>query len=85
MGHSMTTATISSKGQTVIPKDIRTFLGLHSGDRVDFVVQDEGTVLLKPATQDITQLKGILHKAGRKPVSLDTMQQVVKYRGSDKT
>ena len=77
----MTTATLSSKGQTVIPKDIRALLGLQPGDKIDFVVQEEGQVLLRPATHDISCLKGILHKPGRKTVSLETMQRVVKQRG----
>ncbi|NCD35102.1 MAG: AbrB/MazE/SpoVT family DNA-binding domain-containing protein [Spartobacteria bacterium] len=78
----MTTSTISSKGRTVIPSDVRDVLGLHSGDKVDFVIQENGSVLLKPATQDISKLKGILHKPDRKPVSLDAMKQAIKYRGS---
>ena len=33
----MTTATITSKGQVTIPKDVRTRLGIDTGDRVKFV------------------------------------------------
>jgi AbrB family looped-hinge helix DNA binding protein len=78
----MTTATISSKGQTVIPKDIRTHLGLHPGDKVDFILEEDGHVILKAATEDVTMLKGILHKAGRKKVSIEDMKQAVKARAA---
>lgn len=77
----MPTATVTSKGQTVIPKPVRDFLGLRSGDMVDFVIQDEATVLLKPACQDVHKLKGLLHKPGRKPVSLDAMRAAIRQGG----
>lgn len=80
----MPTATLTSKGQTVIPKPIRDFLGLHSGDKIDFVVQDKDTVLVKPASQDIRRLKGLLHKPGRKPVSLEAMRKAVLARAGAK-
>jgi AbrB family looped-hinge helix DNA binding protein len=40
----MPTSTMSSRGQTVIPKAIREHLGLHPGDVIDFVVADDGGV-----------------------------------------
>lgn len=77
----MATATMTSKGQTVIPKEIRTYMGLHSGDMLDFLIQDDHTVVIKPARQDITQLRGLLHKPGRKTVSLEAMHEAVRQRG----
>lgn len=41
-------STISSKGQVTVPQEIRTRLGLVPGDRVDFVIEGERT-LLRPA------------------------------------
>jgi len=61
------------RGQAVIPKEIRTHMGLHPGDMLDFLIQDDHTVVIKPAQQDITQLRGLLHKPGRKAVSLKTI------------
>jgi AbrB family looped-hinge helix DNA binding protein len=40
-------ATISSKGQTTIPQEIRKTLDLNSGDVVVFEVEDDGRVILK--------------------------------------
>ncbi len=49
----MATATITSKGQTTIPKAIREHLKLKTGDRLDFVIGDDGRVTLAPRKIDI--------------------------------
>jgi len=77
----MARSTISSRGQTVIPKPVRTHLGLHAGDEVEFVILDGGEVLLKPETENVRSLKGVLRKPGRKPVSLRAMREAVRRRG----
>lgn len=41
-------STISSKGQITVPLEIRKRLGLKTGDRVEFVV-DEKRTILRPA------------------------------------
>jgi AbrB family looped-hinge helix DNA binding protein len=78
----MSRAVMSSRGQTVIPKPVREHLGLKPGDEVEFIVRDDGEVLVKPATEDIRKLKGILHRAGRKPVSIEAMNAAIRRRGS---
>ena len=40
-------STITSKGQLTIPVDIREALSLQSGDRVEFVLDDCGTVRVR--------------------------------------
>ena len=77
----MATATLTSKGQLVIPKPIRDYLHLHPGDTLDFLVKESGEVLMRPAIEDVRSLKGVLCKPGRKPVSLDAMRQAVRQRG----
>ena len=49
----MATATLTSKGQLVIPKPIRDHLHLHPGDTLDFLVQESGDVLMRPAVEDV--------------------------------
>jgi len=73
----MSTATLTSKGQTTIPKDIRDRLHLKPGDRLEFVVQADGRVLMIPATIDVRALKGILPKPKRK-LSLDDIDRVIR-------
>jgi AbrB family looped-hinge helix DNA binding protein len=40
-------STLSSKGQTTIPQEIRKTLDLRSGDAIAFEVEDDGKVVLK--------------------------------------
>ncbi len=77
----MPTTTMSSKGQTVIPKAIRERLGLKAGDVLDFVVQDDGVVVIRPALGDVRRLKGVLHHAGHKAVSMEEMSRAIRERG----
>ena len=43
----MPTSTLTSKGQMILPKDIRNQLNLHPKDRLEFVIDAEGRVLGK--------------------------------------
>ncbi len=60
----MSRSTITSKGQTTIPKAVRDFLNLKPGDVVDFVIS-ENEVVMRSASIDVAQLKGILPKPAR--------------------
>lgn len=76
----MSTSTMTSKGQTTIPKDIRKRLNLHPGDRLDFIVEEDGRVVVLPASVDASELAGIL-KPPTKPVSVAEMNQAIRKRG----
>lgn len=77
----MSAATITSKGQITIPKDIRKLLDLNSGDKIDFVVEDSGEVRIVPVIKDVKVLRGIVARP-KKPVTVDEMKTTVKRRGS---
>ena len=42
-------AKVMSKGQVTIPKDVREILGISSGDRITFVVEDGNVRLINSA------------------------------------
>ncbi len=73
----MATSTLTSKGQTTIPKEIRERLNLKPGDRIDFVVEDDGRVVLRPRTIDVSQLRGMLRRPGRRRASLEDMNRAI--------
>jgi antitoxin PrlF len=73
-------ATVSSKGQVVIPSDVRKRLGLAQGSVLRFVL-DADAVRLLPANGDVRRLKGRL-AARDKPVSVDDMNLAIAERRS---
>jgi len=76
----MAEATITTKGQCVVPKKIREYMKLNPGDKVDFVIREDGEVFIRPVVLDIRELKGIMKKPMRKPVSLKEMDTAVRKR-----
>lgn len=70
----MAVATLTSKGQTTIPKEVRDLLRLKPGDKLDFVIEPDGRVMVRAATIDVMDLAGMLHREGRKRVSDQQMK-----------
>lgn len=77
----MASATVTSKGQVTIPKKIRDLLKIKAGDLLDFVVDEKGRVEIRAGTLHVSALKGILHRPGRRPVSIEEMEQAILNRG----
>ena len=77
----MATATLTSKGQITIPVEVRTVLGVESGDRVEFVEVAPGRYEFIAATRSVTALKGMFGKQ-RKAVSIEDMQAAIARRGA---
>ncbi|OFW43291.1 MAG: hypothetical protein A3J29_20530 [Acidobacteria bacterium RIFCSPLOWO2_12_FULL_67_14b] len=78
----MPSSLITAKGQTTIPKAIRDRLGVEPGDRVDFVVQDDGTVTVEPAVHGVIPLKGLLAAKRQPAVSVDAMHAAIRKRAA---
>jgi len=77
----MTTATVTSKGQITIPREVRQKLGIDTGDRVEFVEVAPGEFSLKAATGDVRSLKGMIRRP-KSPISVDAMNAAIKRRGA---
>jgi len=77
----MATATITSKGQITLPKEVREALGVGTGDRVEFVAEPDGVYRVIAATRDIKQLKGLVPKPPT-PVTVEAMKRAVARAGS---
>jgi antitoxin PrlF len=67
-------ATITSKGQTTIPKAVRDHLGLKPGDRVKFFLHPDGSVVLLPKLP-ASALRGIVQ--ARHSVSIEQMDEAI--------
>lgn len=70
-----TDATLTSKGQTTIPKEIRDELGMKPGDRMTFTLMSDATVVMRVKNKSISDLAGTLYKKGRKPVSVEQLSR----------
>jgi antitoxin PrlF len=67
--------TLTSKGQTTIPKEIRDSLGMKAGDRMTFTLMPDATVVLRVKNKKLADVAGILHKKGRKPLTIDALSR----------
>ena len=76
----MAESKITTKGQCVVPKKIRDYMRLNPGDKIDFIIREDGEVYVRPVILDVRELKGQLKKPGRKPVSLKEMEKAVRKR-----
>ena len=80
----MATATVTSKGQITLPKSVRERLRVDAGDRVDFVVNEQGEIVLRPFGSDIRDLRGMLQRRGKRPVRVETMNNAILRQHSRK-
>lgn len=70
-----TDATLTSKGQTTIPKAIRDGLQMKTGDRMTFTLMPDGVVLMRVKNKRVSELAGLLHKKGRRPVPVELLSR----------
>lgn len=78
----MAVATLSSKGQITIPKQVREGLGVSAGDRLEFIETGPGRYEVLVAVHDIRDLKGIVGKA-EKPASIEDMNRAIASMGRE--
>jgi len=70
-----TDATLTRKGQTTIPKPIRDCLGMKAGDKMSFTLMPDGVVILRVKNKHASDLAGLLHKKGRKPLPTELLSR----------
>jgi antitoxin PrlF len=70
-----TETTLTSKGQTTIPKPIRDSLGMKTGDRMSFTLMPDGVVIMRVKNKRMAELAGLLHKKGRKPLPIELLSR----------
>ena len=70
----MTESAITPKGQTTLPKAVREALGVQTGDRVRYIIQD-GEVRIRPA-RPMSRLFGVVKYDGP-AVSLEDMERSI--------
>ena len=76
----MALATLTTKGQVTIPKKIRESLQLHTGDKVEITLTAKREAVMRPISKKVDDIFCMLHKPGRKPVSLEEIDNAIKNR-----
>lgn len=72
----MQESTVTSRGQTTLPRQVRDALGLKPGDRIRYLVLDDGEVrILKP--RPLRSLSGLLHREGQPARSQDEIDAAI--------
>ena len=79
----MATATLTTKGQVTIPKEIREGLKLQTGDKIEIIVTGKREALIRPISKKVDEIFCKLHKPGRKTVTLDAMDDAIRNRVKD--
>ena len=69
-------STMTSKGQTTVPKEIRKQLNLRPGDKVFWYLED-GRIVLRAKNRSINDLAGMLHRPDQRPISLEEMDEAI--------
>lgn len=79
----MAKATLTSKGQLTLPKEIRDKLGVKTGDRVAFREQPDGSIVVEAETGDLLALRGSV-KSRVRGVSIEAMNEAIRKRAGRK-
>ena len=73
----MPLATVTSKGQITIPKEVRDRLQLRSGDQLDFVALEDGTVALRKRALRVDDVFGAFAHRANRTVSVEEMDAAI--------
>lgn len=74
--------TVTSKGQVTIPKQIREKLGLTAGTELEFVLEEDGTIRIRPTEPPLERLRAIKEQLADHEVDIDRMRRESKREWS---
>ncbi len=80
----MAFVTVTTKGKITIPKDIRKLLKLHTGDKIEISVTEDGSAIIQPVSKKVDDIFCKLYKSGRKAISVEDMNKAVQKRMKNK-
>lgn len=69
----MPESTITTRGRTTVPRQVREKIGAAAGTRLVWHVMLDGSLLVRAKTHSILDLKGMLKSSKRKPVPIERM------------
>ncbi len=66
-------ATLTSKGQVTLPKEIRDRLQLEAGSTLDFQLLPDNTIVARPVKPDARRIRGLLKSPHAKALTVEEM------------
>ena len=73
----MPVATVTSKGQVTIPKEVRDRLRLRTGDQLDFVVGEKGEITVRKRALRVDQVFGAFAHPERTGLSVEQLDEAI--------
>lgn len=70
-------ATLTTKGQLTLPKEIRERLGLDAGAILDFQLQPDNTITARHVQPDARRIRGLLKSPHAAPLTVEQMDEAV--------
>ena len=69
----MTESTITAKGQTTVPAEVRTLVQAKPGTRLVWSVTPDGTIIVRAKSKSILDMAGTLKARKSKRVAIEDM------------
>lgn len=69
----MTESTITAKGQTTVPADVRALVHAEPGTRLVWSVMPDGTIIVRAKTKSVRDLAGLVKLPKGKRVAIEDM------------
>jgi len=69
----MTESTITAKGQTTVPADVRALVHAEPGTRLVWSVMPDGTIIVRAKTRSVRDLAGLVKLPKGKRVAIEDM------------
>jgi AbrB family looped-hinge helix DNA binding protein len=73
----VTTSTLTAKGQTTVPREIREHLGLKPGDKIDYEIAADGSVRLSVRKLTFAESAGLLARPGQRAASIEEINDAI--------
>ena len=77
-------ATLTSKGQVTLPKEIRDRLSLDAGAILDFQIQADNTITARQVLPDARRIRGLLKSPHAAALTVRQMDEAVSRHLKDK-
>ncbi|MEB3343255.1 AbrB/MazE/SpoVT family DNA-binding domain-containing protein [Okeania sp.] len=79
----MSNTIVSDRGQITIPEEIRNYLKLNAGSKIEFVIDEQGEVKIIPLKFSVEDLSGILHHLGIEQATIKDMENAIQEAAND--